>query len=278
MPNAKSWTVAFVGDGDVSEDNAKELLDTQLFPVDAPVQALLPKIPQRGHKGLRAVADLLRNEFDIPARELPPARLTAALQEAREAGEEVCLVILGTEDDDAVMAAEAALDAGIDVKDLCAALDDVEFEPEAVEEAVTTDAPRRRGRPRKDATVEARVDGPAAIPDAVAAGVSAAGCRCRSCAGAGPADALNRNIPAGEAAALLERAVRMIIREELAMHPGVHAFGEGDEPAEPGAKTVRAFVNGDGKYRRATKRSRVREDETEVMITEAEAQEAGLTG
>jgi hypothetical protein len=254
MPStAKSWTVAFVGNGDISQENAKELLDKQLLPIDAQVQALMPAdIPRRGYKGLKVVEDLMEHEFDIPQRALLPADMIAQLLSAREEGEEVCLVILGTEDSDAVEAAEAALDAGIAVKDLCAALDDVEFEPEAEPEA-EPEPPRRRGRPRKDATVTADVAGPATI---------------------------NQQLQVSEltAAELLEQAIRNIVREELAVHPGVHAFGDADEPAEAEAKTVRAFVNPDGEYRRATKRSRVRDGETEVMLTETEAKDAGLTG
>lgn len=254
MPTAKSWTVAFVGDGDVSEENAKELLDKQLFPIDAQVQALMPEsIPRRGYKGLKVVADLLEHEFDIPQQAVAPKDMTAALLGAKDEGEEICLVILGTEDEDAVKTAEAALDAGIAVKDLCAALDDVEFEPEVEEPAEPEPVPtRRRGRPRKDATVTVSVAGPATI---------------------------NEQLQVGEltAAELLERAIRVIIKEELAMYPGVHAYGDADEPAEPEPKTVRAFVNADGKYRRATARGRVREGETEVMLTETEAREAGLT-
>jgi hypothetical protein len=268
MPRStKSWTVAFVGDGDITEDNAKELLDTQLFPVDAQVAALIPPLPRRGYKGLKTVAELLDKEFDIPTREMPAVEFTAALQEARQAGEEVALVILGTDDPAAVEAAEAALETSISVKDLCAALDDVEFEPEPVPEPEPEPAaPRRsRGRPRKDATVQATPAGPANV---IVSPLM---------------PPINPELPVGEltVAELIEAAIRLIAREELAaMFPGVHASGPTDEPAPPEEKTVRAFVNSDGAYRRATKRSRAREaeGETEVMLTETEARDAGLTG
>jgi hypothetical protein len=252
-PQTECWTVAFVGKGDVSEDNAKNLLDKQLFPETGEIQALLPdSIPKRGSRGLRNVQTLLEDEFDIPVQELAPEDMVAQLLQAKEDGEVVYLVIFGTDDKLSVELAEAALDAGIGVKDMCAALDDVEFEPEgAAEPEPEPEAPRRgRGRPRKDATVAAEVAGPATIVQPLLGDASAA--------------------------SLLDAAIRQIIREELAVFPGVHAFGvQDDTPAEE--KTVRAFINDDGEYRRATKRSRARDGETEVMLTETEAAAAGLT-
>lgn len=264
---AKSWTVAFVGDGDIAMANAKQLIDQQLLPVDAQAQAILPdNIPRRGFKGLKVVRDLLENEFDIATRELAPEDFVSALLDAKEDGEEICLVLLGTADEDAVATAEAALEGGISVKDLCAALDDVEFEEAAPEPEPEPEPARRRGRPRKDATVTAEIAGPAQVTAA-----------------------LKETAGLLSAAQLLEQAIRLIVREE--MHPGAHAFGVTDDQPEPESggvdlggrptsepKTVRAFVNTDGEYRRATKRSRVREHETEVMLTETEARDAGLTG
>ena len=246
------WTVAFVGKGDISEANATELLDKQLLPRDAEVQALLPEtVPRRGSKGLRTVVTLLQDEWNIPTQNLTPEDMVAQLLSAKEEGETVYLITLGVEDPEL---AEAALDAGIQVKDLCAALDDVEFEAEApAEPEPEPEAPRRgRGRPRKDASVAAEVAGPAAI--------------------------VTQNEGPGDTAAhLLAEAIRQIIREELAVHPGVHSFGTADEAEPAEEKTVRAFINDDGEYRRATKRSRARDGETEVMLTETEATEAGLT-
>lgn len=246
------WTVAFFGKGDVSEDNAKELLDKQLFPTTGEIQALLPEtVPRRGSRGLRNVETLLKEEWDIPIQNLGPEDMVAQLLASQKDGETVYLVLLGTDDPEL---AEAALDAGIPVKDLCAALDDVEFEPEAAAEPEPEpEAPRRgRGRPRKDATVAAEVAGPATI-------VTQPNER--------PSDT--------DAAQLLRAAIQQIVREELSMHPGVHSFGPTDEPAEE-EKTIRAFINDDGEYRRATKRSVVREGESEVMLSKTEAQEAGL--
>jgi len=252
-PQPECWTVAFVGKGDVSEDNAKSLLDKQLFPETGEIQALLPEtIPRRGSRGLRNVATLLEEEWDIPVRNLEPEDMVAQLLTAKEEGEVVYLILFGVDDKVSLELAEAALDAGIGVKDMCAALDDVEFEAEApAEPEPEPEAPRRgRGRPRKDATVTAEVDGPATIVTPLLGDASAA--------------------------TLLEAAIRQIIREELAVHPGVHAFGvQDDKPEEE--KTVRAFINDDGEYRRATKRSRARDGETEVMLTETEAADAGLT-
>jgi hypothetical protein len=247
------WTVAFVGKGDVSEDNAKNLLDKQLLPETGEVQALLPTtIPKRGSRGLRNVATLLEEEWDIPIQELEPEDMVAQLLQAKEDGETVYLIIFGTDDKLSVELAEAALDAGIGVKDMCAALDDVEFEPEppAAPEP-EAEAPRRgRGRPRKDETVAAEVAGPATIVTPLLGDASAA--------------------------ALLEAAIRQIVREELAVFPGVHAFGVQDEAQPEEERTVRAFVNDDGEYRRATKRSRARDGETEVMLTETEAAANGI--
>jgi hypothetical protein len=253
-PQPECWTVAFVGKGDVAEDNAKNLLDKQLLPPDAEVQALVPdSIPKRGSRGLRNVVTWL-DEFNIPMQQLAPEDMVAQLLSAKEEGEIVYLVLFGVDDPVSLELAEAALDAGIGVKDMCAALDDVEFEAEApAEPEPEPEAPRRgRGRPRKSETVAAEVAGPAVINETPLLGDASA-------------------------AVLLEAAIRQIIREEMAMFPGVHAFGVQDEPQPAEEKTVRAFINDDGEYRRATKRSRARDGETEVMLTESEAAAAGLT-
>ncbi len=253
MEKIETWTVAFVGKGEVTEANVKQLLDKQLLPANADVQALLPlTIPRRGSKGLRAVDTLLHEEWDIPAENMDPDDMVAHLAAAKDEGDTVVMVLIGVDEFTSPLA-EAALDANIEVKDLCSALDDVVFEPEAEAEApAEPDPPRRgRGRPRKDATVEAEVAGPATVNE-------------------GPADT--------DATDLLRAVIRQLIREELSMYPGVHAYGVQDEPAEPAEeKTVRAFVNTDGEYRRATKRSRARENEEEVMLTESEANAAGIS-
>src|SRR5580692_1031287 len=223
-PQTECWTVAFVGKGDVSEDNAKNLLDKQLFPETGEIQALLPdSIPKRGSRGLRNVQTLLEDEWDIPVQQLEPEDMVAQLLQAKEDGEVVYLVLFGVDDKVSLELAEAALDAGIGVKDMCAALDDVEFEAEApAEPEPEPEAPRRgRGRPRKSETVTAEVDGPAVINETPLLGDASA-------------------------AVLLEAAIRQIIREEISMFPGVHAFGGNTDPEPQEEKTVRAFINDDG--------------------------------
>ena len=255
------WTIGFVGNGDVDPENAEGLLDLWMSKT-AEIQAVVPaRIPAK-HKGLHGVVDLMENVFDIPQQSVPAVSIVDHLTKARDEGEEAFLVILGTEDATAVSLAEKALDNGIPVKDLCAALDDVEFEPEPDPEPEPAPAAetRRRGRPRKSplpAPTE-RAD----LPEIVQAEI------------AGAATIVDHPPFVSHAAELLEQAIRTIIKEELAMFPGVHSRVT-DEPEEP--RDIRAFVNGDGKYRKAaTARSKPRDNEEEVMLTASEAREAGL--
>jgi hypothetical protein len=124
----KCWTVGFAGTGDVTHDNAWGLLD-HLLPEDAEVQALVPARIGRGLTGLRMVTKLLEHEFDIPQIEYTDEQLITKLTKADAEGETAMLIVLGLDDATTVLAT-AALEAGVVVKDLCAALDDVEFEPE----------------------------------------------------------------------------------------------------------------------------------------------------
>lgn len=272
------WTVAFVGKGDTTYSNAAELLDLW-FPKDGEIQAILPERIPRTHKGLRTVHDLLEHEFDIPVetRETPDDILESLIL-AKQQGEHVYLVVLGIEDDMSQSLAEKALDAGLRVKDLCAALDDVEFEeqpkPEATPEPDPNNPPpRKRGRPRKDETVKAEVAGPATL-------VSHPGTHIVN------PETLNYVSPVTVTAAeSLHRAIRNIVMEELnRMFPGVHpstntpAEQPAPEPPQEEAQQpcIQAYVNADGEYRKRTGRTRIRDGETEVELTEDQAKQAGL--
>ena len=150
MPVTK-WTVGFAGGGSITLDNASELLDNQLLPrpEEAEILALLPAVIPRSHKGLRIISDLLTHEFDIPIE--TTSELVPRLLKANAKGEHAVLVVLGAEsDDNTTELASEALEAELIVKDLCAALDDVELKDEG------------RGR-EEPVTVQADVAGPATI-------------------------------------------------------------------------------------------------------------------
>lgn len=262
MPDIPCWTVGFTGQGDVTHANASELLDNWM-PEDAEILALIPGRIPRSHKGLATVKTLLLSEFDVPIETVDTSEMITVLQKASDADEHTVLVVLGVDDEATLNLASDALDAGIPVKDLCAALDVVEFAKEEEGVPVTVTPGRRRSSNRNSPSatgiveaevevVEAEVDGPAHIVR--------------------PSDMA--------AAKMLEQAIRTIIKEELAMFPGVHASteipGEAIDDKNLADTMILAYADADGNYRRATKRTRKRAGETEVELTEAEARVAGL--
>lgn len=245
MSDPECWTIGFAGKGDITSNHAYELLDLWL-PRDADIRVLLPERIPRTHKGLSTVAGLFGpDDFDLPVEttdQMVPWLLKATAQDER-----AFLVVLGI--DDTALASEA-LESGLIVKDLCAALDDVEFAKEDKEEEKP---PSRRRRSANDA-VPVEVDGPATI--------------------------VPQQQDVSVAAELLEQAIRTIIKEELAVFPGAHAHTEiPGEPVDDQTEQrgdIRAYVDPDGGYRLATKRSRKKTNETEVFLTATEAQAAGL--
>lgn len=258
------WTVGFIGRGDVTKDNAEALLDVWLSQT-AEIQAVLPERIPRNAKGLKAVEELLEAPFRIPSQGHDPDNFLDVLKKAKAEGEEVFLIILGTEDETAVKLAGEALEAGIPVKDLCTALfDDVTFEDETPAE--TTAEPKTRGRPRgRGKTVQAEVAGPAIVAPVTLASL--------------PSPPTDLEKALADLGLAFLQVIRHIVREE-AVFPGVHAHHTGPhaEPKEPDeGRTIRAFVDADGKYRKALRsNSKPKDGEEEVMLTAAEAREAGL--
>jgi hypothetical protein len=235
--------VGFFGNGEVTQQNATELLDTQLLPAepDTEFAIYLPDSIRRTQKGLNAVRTAL-NVFELEYEQVSAEDMITVL-----AGKDPAyLVVLWDGEDEATAAlVEKAITAGIKVKDLCAALDDVEL---ADEEAPK---PPTRGKPRATAgqAVEAKVEGPAVI-----------------------ASAADRT-----AAQLMESAIRGMIHEEFAkmgLSLGHNAFAQVPEEEQK----VRAFVDSDGAYEKAPDSTRkAPRGKRTVLLTADEAAQAGLS-
>jgi hypothetical protein len=202
MAENTDWAVAFAGPGDASPNNVSDLLDNwwKDVPEEADFTLILPDKITRAQKGLGNVAayigDIFGDEKDDGFVTQKVSDLVDRLVHERDVeGKQAYLVLLVGEeiDDEGVSLLEAATNAGIPVKDLTSGLDDLEFSAEETEvvpdvpetpaaapsrrrrspgkastpEAVT-EAPKRRGRPRKEQPAEH-----AAVVEKVAAEVDA---------------------------------------------------------------------------------------------------------
>lgn len=180
-------TVAFAGTGstNVEKKNVEALLDD--YVKGREFFALIPEPgPKRGEKGVRNVWSWLdENEHQYDQEALTD--IVPKLLEYKKEGDEVQLVLAWDEEDptepiETLMA--AALDADIPVKDLCRALDDLEFDDgtAASAEEEDKDEPvyekparpargkaRQTGRSKSEAKSEPADEAQAEIETAVAA-------------------------------------------------------------------------------------------------------------
>lgn len=223
-----TFRVGFWGSGEVTVDNATELLDTQLLPAepDTEFEIYLPEVIKRTQRGLRSVQSAL-NSFELSYEQVSADYMLEQLSGKENAH----LVVLG-DDEESMQLAETALVAGVKVKDLCAALDDVVLAEEE------PPPPPMRGKPRATETkaVEAIVEGPAIVA-------------------AGPFPFRPQPPADITAAQLLENALRSFIHEEVTNYMGLSIghntrlempINEPAHAAEP--QMVRVFIDSDGKY------------------------------
>lgn len=149
MAENKPTAYAFFGSGEAEKDNFIPLLDDELpqdFPDGTPgIRRLIrPAEIPRQHAGLRAVTDWLADQFGKRAVTPVDDVLNSLLAE-REKDADVILVTVWPDEptDDDLAIARRARDEGIRVKNLSAALDDLDIaayeEPEVPE--VTEEAP-----------------------------------------------------------------------------------------------------------------------------------------
>jgi hypothetical protein len=237
------FIAAFAGSGDVDQKNVDALLDN-FFPETGDMQVVIPDTVRRSQKGLMAAWNWA-TEFEVPVEKLDPADFITYLKAQATESDASVFLVLAWKDGDKI--AEQLLDQAskesIPVKDLCKALDDLEFDeeeddqavPEQEEEDHPAAAAKTRGKPR-----------------------------------GGTAQAKDTEVPAkdglgvigGEFFALgasLEAIIRNMIREEL----------------NPEKATVAALVNEDGEYKLGGK-GRPGKGWTAVKLTPTEAHEAGL--
>jgi len=141
MPN--KWTVAFAGPGLVTEEDVLAQLDNWWAgtPEDTEFTLILPDKITRTHKGLGNVAAYITDTFgdddasDDGFTTMPLSKMVTALADNRAARDEVFLVLLWGENGDEPCrdVLEAAIEAGIPVKDLTSGLDDLQYEDDTTE-------------------------------------------------------------------------------------------------------------------------------------------------
>jgi hypothetical protein len=187
-------------------------------------------------------------------------QLIKARANAETPSDDIVVTSLDDDSDSTYSLIEQAQGEGIQVKDLCAALDDIlppDDEPPAPAEEP---APKQRGKARgttKPAVVEAKVVGPATVAPA----------------GKGQAVLFPH-------AQVIEAAIRQIVREEIAMglSIGHNTFTEVSETDRKVQDKVRAFVNEDGDYTLAPEDAKKapRGSKTVELSAEAAAKIPGL--
>lgn len=287
------WTIALAGDADADERNIHKLLD-DFLPTDSEVTAWLPEKLGRSQKGLRKTLAWLEEQEIIPQRWEAGQDPVDHLVAAREADNDVYLVLLwGDEGDDRARELfEKAHAAGIPVKDLSGALDDLRYEedeaPPAQLQAEPEKPARRRRGPGSTSTAaepaEASTEpdeAQALIPPQMTTPVQAVVTGLTDEEADRQAE-LAISFKEGMAAASLESVIRRIIRKLLSEELETYL----NAPAEtavatvkPGEPTSDYLMSADGHYRVKTTRTRTKKDETEVKLTTAEAdqlREAGL--
>lgn len=309
----RDWCVAFAGDADIDERNLAALLDDWL-PTDAGITAIMPEKIGRSQKGLKKVAAWLEEQNIIPEY----TDIGTALDQRPGPYTQAYLVLLWGEDGDdkARELFEQAHEAKIPVKDLTGALDALVYEDEkaAAEPVPEPEPPKRRRRGTAATETPAR---PAASrtarsrkPEDDISGYAATlqGLN-RAVPDGGPADEAQamvippRMSTPAEAVVTdaaeqgkwgtgyiqatygkpqtgritLEDIIRGIIREELQM-AGVNVE-RGDEPKIVTKEaTLTYLVDDDGNYRFKGSRVRIKKNETEVELTEAQAAELREAG
>lgn len=291
------WTIALAGDTDVDERNIDKLLDDWL-PTDAEVKAWLPERIGRSQKGLKKTLNWLEDQEIIPSRWEVGQNPITDLIDARDRGHDVYLVLLWGDDGDdtARELFEKAHEAGIPVKDLSGALDDLRYEEDEAPAAQLQAEPEKPARRRRGSVSTPTAAKPAEAstePDEAQASIPprmSAPAKAVAVDKAAPsvstrhlnADDLAQAFADGLQAANLDSVVRRMIREELSRttaadeHSRLSAEIEASAPEEP---TSDYLMSADGRYRVKTTRTRTKKDETEVKLTTTEAdelREAGL--
>lgn len=281
----ENWTVALAGNGDVTFENAKALLDDWL-PVEG-VGLVFPKLP-RNAKTLRAIAKWAEEEEITVMPDITD--LIESLIRAHKEGDQVYLVLAWDETEASSKLLEQALAADIQVKDLTRALDDLEFEDEDVpaESAGEPESPSGRTSEQRadnnDALAEqAGEDGSGDTNSTVLHDVESTGADTPvlsiasgvvQATAIGPATIAPQGrtyTPIVQAtgevtpfAVYLEEWVRTLVREEIAL-----------ALAPPEKKNVPVLVDEDGNYRLGGK-GRPRKGETATVLTPSEAKAVGI--
>lgn len=271
------FTVGFLGDADVTEDNALELLDSYFLPeynLDE-FCLLMPKDIKRTQSGLRAVLGALTSSppsglgLEV-RREAENDILDAMILEHAQGNPEVFLVVLVNEaegaSDELFAMIEKAADAGIKIKNLAAAMDDVEIDntPDQPEEPAVISTLGDVGEPN-----EARQYGQPRTTEPQVAETIVEG-----------SPAIVGQEPT--AAMLLEQAIRVIIKEELmALSIGHNTRQTDMHPQDVAVKeagdTVRVFQDEKGDYTLAPEEvKRAPKGSKTVQLSTADAQKAGL--
>jgi hypothetical protein len=158
-PEFKSLHIAFLGHAKVEEENTQALLE-DLIPEGREVFVYLPDTIKR-NSGLKVVQSIL-DDWGLDYKQLPvqDAVKQVLVNDDHDYGTLILLLDPAQEEEAAELAelAWAAQEAGIPIRNLCAALDFVELadpEPEVVVD------PKAYGTPRNGVTME--VEGPATI-------------------------------------------------------------------------------------------------------------------
>lgn len=156
----KPWLVAFVGAGDATEANIKNLLDDWMHDGRDYKPPMLPAEIPNEHTGLVRVMEWLYREFGSEnVDELPQVGMLAQLVEAKENGTaEPSLVYIPGPDDKYAGLVSNALAEGIPVLDLTVGLypyDNTGGHGEVEPEEKSTVAKPLRGRPRQAANPDA---------------------------------------------------------------------------------------------------------------------------
>jgi hypothetical protein len=161
-PEFKSLHIAFLGHAKVEQENTQALLE-DLIPEGREVFVYLPDTIKR-NSGLKVVQSILE-DWGLDYKQLPvqDAVKQVLVNDDHDYGTLILLLDPAQEEEAAELAelAWAAQEAGIPIRNLCAALDFVELadpEPDVVVD------PKAYGTPRNGVTME--VDGPATVTPA----------------------------------------------------------------------------------------------------------------
>jgi hypothetical protein len=162
MPEQNEWVVAFAGSGDTTLENATALLNNWITDDTGIKDFYVPaKINKRSEKGLANVVSYLTETWE-EFQTAPVGEFIDILVSNLANGLDAYLVVIigdGPPDDITADLVEAALEAGIPVKDLAAGLDDITETGEDTTETVAPEpqepAPATTRRRRTGSTPEA---------------------------------------------------------------------------------------------------------------------------